>query len=202
MDSRVLNLDQVQGTFVLHQPQRKKSFVISILTPNGNENIGDIIEKAKEVLPSDSKVKVIGNKIYFTNKSWEFDERKRKEKPMIEKDLLIQKPSENGNGKAKDETSTEENKGHPATSEIFNTELIRLNAFGNRLETLMDELVLRKLSLKETLGQIYDNMKQNNVEFYSTDVQIQIVEKQFVIPHLTREAFIEIGLKSLKKEKV
>ncbi|MDE2031038.1 MAG: hypothetical protein KGI58_02125 [Patescibacteria group bacterium] len=207
-----------KGDFRLIIANKDKRFSVLGLTLGFQESMESLCKDFREKLPSGSLIEIKGDSISVVNKSWIFDERKKRtlnsvsgnlsnisdqedgsyksdQKVDVPRELLDTVIHKNGNGKL---IEPPEKVNEP--TEVFNLELVRLNKLGNRLETIMDEFVLKRLSLREMLGQIFDNMKQSNVEFYSTDVQIQIVEGRIVIPNLTRDAFIETGIKSLKKE--
>jgi hypothetical protein len=188
------------GDFMVYPSGKEKR--VQIIALDGSDlksQMSDIAERIKTSIEEGCEVTFEDNRTYFINPNWQVKERKKKVVVSNTDDDTSTSTTSNSKDRSLSETSKPKTASDEELHEGFNTELKRLNLFGDRFETILDEFILNKLSTKELLGQIFDGLQKQNIKIYTTAVPIQVVEDKFVIPHITKETFIATGLASLKK---
>jgi hypothetical protein len=186
-----------------------KKITIKCITLNLQESFEKIMKKVNSEIEGSVTFSSDGTNAYFSNQTWEVTERKKRvmndSKKPWQKSAEDWEKSLEGKTENFSDAENKENLYETSTEKVneksADVSLLRLNRLADRYEEILDEYTLGKLALKELLGKIFDGLIKEGMKVYTTVTPVQLIELKIVVPDITKEAFIEAGIKGLENSK-
>jgi hypothetical protein len=174
---------------------KDKTQILSLVCSSDKfmREFSNCVDGIKSLLPK-FRINIFGKIARISNPDWELS-------PPIRQSLSRNSKFKHSTNGATAELLDEKPSqvAHDFLAEEIISHLGDLNFITERLSLILDEFTLKRLAVREIFGGVYDVLKASGIECYDTTTPVKILGNHITIPHIARDDFISIAIRSVKK---